>query len=81
MSKLRVWHIPQVPMKAFHVDVETSEEAIKVLNTALSPIIVTRKGRKNGARKKTIGANGTMRTGAIFESMRKSWRERNRVRK
>lgn len=32
MEKLRVWHIPQVPMKAFHVDVETLEEAIKVLN-------------------------------------------------
>lgn len=32
MAKLRVWHIPQVPMKAFHVDVETLEEAIKVLN-------------------------------------------------
>lgn len=32
MSKLRVWHIPQVPMKAFHVDVETPEEAIKVLD-------------------------------------------------
>lgn len=32
MSKLRVWHIPQVPMKAFHVDVGTPEEAIKVLD-------------------------------------------------
>lgn len=32
MSKLRVWHIPQVPMKAFHVEVETPEEAIKVLD-------------------------------------------------
>lgn len=32
MSKLRVWHIPQVPMKAFYVDVETPEEAIKVLD-------------------------------------------------
>lgn len=31
MSKLRVWHIPQVPVKAFHVDVETPEEAAKVL--------------------------------------------------
>lgn len=32
MNKLRVWHIPQVPMKAFHVEVETTEEAVKVLN-------------------------------------------------
>ena len=32
MSRLRVWHIPQVPMKAFHVEVETTEEAVKVLN-------------------------------------------------
>lgn len=32
MANLRVWHIPQVPMKAFHVDVETVEESIKVLN-------------------------------------------------
>ena len=32
MSKLRVWHIPQVPMKAFYVEVETPEEAIKVLD-------------------------------------------------
>ena len=32
MGKLRVWHIPQVPMKAFHVEVETPEEAIKVLD-------------------------------------------------
>lgn len=32
MKKLRVWHIPQVPMPAFRVDVETVEEAIKVLN-------------------------------------------------
>lgn len=32
MKKLKVWHIPQVPMKAFHVDVERPEEAIKVLN-------------------------------------------------
>lgn len=32
MSKLQVWHIPQVPMKAFRVDVETPEEAIKILD-------------------------------------------------
>lgn len=32
MKKLRVWHVPQIPMKAFYVDVETPEEAIKVLD-------------------------------------------------
>lgn len=32
MSKLRVWHIPQVPMKAFRVEVETPEEAVKILD-------------------------------------------------
>lgn len=32
MSKLRVWHIPQVPMKAFHVSVESPDEAIKILD-------------------------------------------------
>lgn len=37
MSKLnyeeaRVWWIPQVPMKAFHVKVRTVEEAILILN-------------------------------------------------
>lgn len=32
MSKLRVWHIPQVPMKPFYVPVETPEEAIKILD-------------------------------------------------
>lgn len=31
--KLRVWHIPQVPMKPFHVEVETIEEAWKIMNT------------------------------------------------
>ncbi len=30
--KLRVWHIPQVPMKAFYVDVSSIEEAWKILN-------------------------------------------------
>ena len=30
--KLRVWWIPQIPMKAFHVDVQTPEEAEKLLN-------------------------------------------------
>ncbi len=29
----RVWWIPQVPMKAFHVPVKTVEEAILVLDT------------------------------------------------
>ncbi|KKM20794.1 hypothetical protein LCGC14_1641930 [marine sediment metagenome] len=29
---LRVWHIPQVPMKAFYVEVKSIEEAIKILN-------------------------------------------------
>lgn len=32
MSKLRVWHIPQVPMNPFYVPVETPEEAIKILD-------------------------------------------------
>lgn len=30
--KLRVWHIPQVPMKPFHVEVSSVEEAWKILN-------------------------------------------------
>lgn len=30
--KLRVWHIPQVPMKAFHVEVSSIDEACKMLN-------------------------------------------------
>ena len=30
---LRVWHIPQVPMKSFKVKVRTVEEAKLVLNT------------------------------------------------
>jgi hypothetical protein len=29
---LRVWHIPQVPMKAFRVPVASAEEAIKLIN-------------------------------------------------
>jgi len=29
---LRVWWIPQVPMKAFNVDVETLHEAAKILD-------------------------------------------------
>lgn len=31
-KKLRVWHIPQIPMKAFHVPVTDVEDAIRVLN-------------------------------------------------
>lgn len=31
-TKLRVWHIPQVPMKAFHVEVSSVEEGIVVRN-------------------------------------------------
>ncbi len=30
-QKLRVWWIPQVPMKAFTVDVESLSEAVKVM--------------------------------------------------
>jgi len=29
---LQVWHIPQVPGKAFHVGVDTPEEAYKIIN-------------------------------------------------
>ena len=32
MDKLRVWHIPQVPGKAFLIEVKTVEEGWKVLN-------------------------------------------------
>ena len=32
VTKLRVWHIPQVPMKPFYVYVQSVEEAWKVLN-------------------------------------------------
>lgn len=31
-QKLRVWWIPQVSCKAFHVDVESQEEAIKIMD-------------------------------------------------
>lgn len=31
IGELRVWHIPQVPGKAFHVPVSTPEEAKKIL--------------------------------------------------
>ena len=32
IGSLRVWHIPQIPMKAFYVPVESPEEAIKIIN-------------------------------------------------
>ncbi|BBK09199.1 superinfection exclusion protein [Klebsiella phage 05F01] len=32
MNKLRVWHIPQVLGKAFHVYVNTVDEAVLVMN-------------------------------------------------
>lgn len=32
MKKLRVWHIPQVPMRAFYVYVDSVEQAINVLD-------------------------------------------------
>ena len=31
-QKLRVWHIPQVPMKAFHVETDSLQEAVKIKN-------------------------------------------------
>lgn len=31
--KLRVFHIPQVPMKAFYVEVNSVEEGVKLMNT------------------------------------------------
>lgn len=30
-TKLRVWHIPQMPCKSFHVPVSSPGEAIKIL--------------------------------------------------
>lgn len=33
MPKLQVWHIPQVPMKAFKVDVANVTEALKIMET------------------------------------------------
>ena len=32
IGALRVWHIPQVPGKPFHVHVDTPQEAQRVLN-------------------------------------------------
>lgn len=31
-QKLRIWHIPQVPMKSFNVEVSSIEEAWRILN-------------------------------------------------
>lgn len=31
-KKLRVWHIPQVPMKAFYIPVENEREAALIMN-------------------------------------------------
>ncbi len=30
--KMRVWHIPQIPVKAFHVPVKSPDEAVIMLN-------------------------------------------------
>ncbi len=30
--KLRVWHVPQVPMKAFKVEVSSVEEGVRMMN-------------------------------------------------
>lgn len=31
-TKLRVWHVPQIPCRTFYVPVSTPEEAIKILD-------------------------------------------------
>jgi hypothetical protein len=31
IGDLRVWHIPQVPMKPFHVPVQSPDEAVKII--------------------------------------------------
>lgn len=36
LKKLRVWHVPQIPMKAFYVNVESIEEAIKIIDVLSS---------------------------------------------
>lgn len=36
-SSLRVWWIPRVPMKAFHVEVNTIKEAKLILKTLAEP--------------------------------------------
>ncbi|EPA9111003.1 MAG: superinfection exclusion protein [Serratia liquefaciens] len=33
MAKFRVWHIPQVPMKSFKVEVESVEEGVRLMDT------------------------------------------------
>ena len=33
MNKMRVWWMPQVPMKSFTVDIDTLEEGVLLLNT------------------------------------------------
>jgi hypothetical protein len=35
-NKLQVWWVPQVPMKAFTVDVETVAEGVKIMDTLAS---------------------------------------------
>ncbi|MBJ9293554.1 superinfection exclusion protein [Citrobacter werkmanii] len=32
MNKLRVWHIPQIPGKAFFVDVSSVEEGVRMMS-------------------------------------------------
>lgn len=32
MQKFRVWHIPQIPMKSFMVEVPTVEEGVRMMN-------------------------------------------------
>lgn len=32
-QRLRIWHIPQVPGKPFYVEVESVQEAVKLMNT------------------------------------------------
>lgn len=36
MSNLKVWWVPQVPMKAFEVEVETLHEAVKIMKVLAS---------------------------------------------
>lgn len=32
MNKFRVWHIPQIPMKSFFVEVKSVEEGVRMMN-------------------------------------------------
>ncbi len=32
MNKFRVWHIPQIPMKSFKVEVESVEEGVRLMD-------------------------------------------------